>query len=358
MGAHIVGSGVSLPPAVVTNDDLAKIMDTSNEWITKRSGVRQRHIAAPGVGSAELGADAVLAAIDNAGLTPSKVDAIISATMTPDHYAPGNAPLIQDRAGLGSIAAFEIRQQCGGFLYGMDLADMLIATERAETVVVVGAEAHRGYMPFGKSLDILLGTSEAEPTPEDYARANDSRGWSVLFGDAGAAMVLQPGTEHTGVLGSTLHSDGSLFELIHVPGPGFVHQPWSSIEQIEAGLHQPQMNGAELFRQAVRLMPDSIRTVLDKTGYELDDVELILAHQANQRILDGIAKQLDVDPSLVASNIANYGNTTAATLPLLFHDCKNDGRVPGGTLLAFTAFGAGAHWGAMLYREPTASSAS
>ena len=166
---------------------------------------------------------------------------------------------------------------------------------------------------------------------------------------------MQPGTQTTGVLGSTLHSNGSLFDLIHVPGPGFVHQPWSSVDQIEDGLHTPQMNGAELFRQAVRLMPESVMGVLDATGYEIDDLDLIVAHQANQRILDGIAKQLDVGPEVVASNIANYGNTTAATLPLLFHDCKNAGRVPEGTLLAFTAFGAGAHWGALLYREPPAS---
>lgn len=358
MGAHITGSGISLPPTVVTNTDLAAIMDTSDDWITKRSGVRQRHIAAPGVGSAQLGAEAVTAALDDAGLDVSQVDAIVSATMTPDHYAPGNAPLIQDRAGLGPIAAFEIRQQCGGFLYGLDLADMLIATERAETVVVVGAEAHRGYMPYGNSLDILLGTSTAQPTPTDLQNANDSRAWSVLFGDAGAAMVLQPGTPETGVLGSTLHSDGSLFDLIYVAAPGFVHKYWSTHEQIDAGLHSPQMNGAELFRQAVRLMPDSIRTVLDRTGYSLEDVELIVAHQANQRILDGIAKQLGVGPDIVASNIANYGNTTAATLPLLFHDCKNEGRVSEDTLLAFTAFGAGAHWGALLYREPGVTASS
>ena len=332
MGAHIKATGVSLPPAVVTNDDLAKIMDTSDEWIVKRSGVRQRHIAAPGVGSAQLGAQAVVAAVEAAGLNASDVDAIVSATMTPDHYAPGNAPLIQERAGLGPVAAFEIRQQCGGFLYGLDMADMLIATERAETVVVVGAEAHRGYMPYGDSLDILLGLSDKAPTAEDYEMATASRAWSVLFGDAGAAFVLQAGTESTGVLGSTLHSNGSLFELIHVPGPGFIHEPWSSVTQIEAGLHSPQMNGAELFRQAVRLMPDSVRTVLEDAEYELDDLDLIVAHQANQRILDGVAKQLGVGPEVVASNIANYGNTTAATLPLLFHDCKNGGRVPEGTL--------------------------
>ncbi len=352
MGAHITGTGICLPDNVVTNDDLAEIMDTTNEWIVKRSGVQERRLANRGVGSAELATTAVLAAISDAGLEPADVDAVVSATMTPDHYAPGNAPLIQHRAGLGPVGSFEVRQQCGGFLYAMDLADMLIATGRAETVVAVGAEAHRGYMPFGDSLDILLGDSTKEPTPEDYEAATASRAWSVLFGDAGAAMVFQPGTDDTGVLSSSLHSDGELFDLIHVPGPGFLQQPWSSAAQIEAGLHNPQMNGRELFRQAVRLMPESILGLLAESPFDLDDVDLVLAHQANQRILDGIAKQLDIDPVRVPSNIAKHGNTTAATLPLLYHDVRTAQELPDDALLAFTAFGAGAHWGALLYREP------
>ncbi len=350
MGARIVGSGICLPETIVTNHDLAEIMDTSDEWIRSRSGVEARRIASPGVGSAELGAAAVLDAIDDAGLAPGDVDVLISATMTPDHYAPGNAPLIQDRAGLGTIAAHEIRQQCGGFLYGLDLADALIASGRAETVVIVGAEVHRGYMPYGDSMDILLGQRTGPPTEADRARATEGRAWSVLFGDGAAAMVLQPGPEHSGILGTTLHTDGSLFELIHVPGPGFINYPWSSVDQIEQGLHQPSMNGGELFRNAVRLMPAAVRTVLEDAALSVDDLDLVFAHQANQRILDGVAKQLGIDPAKVPSNIAQYGNTTAATLPLLWHDCKNENRVPEGTLCAFTAFGAGAHWGAALYR--------
>ena len=345
---------MSLPPTIVTNHDLARIMDTTDEWIVRRTGVRQRRIASRGTGSAELGASAVTAALNEAGVEPNDVDVLISATMTPDHFAPGNAPLIQDRVGLGSIGCFEVRQQCAGFLYGLDLADMLIATERAETVVVVGAEVHRGYMPYGASFDILDGTSTADPTPEDYARATETRAWSVLFGDAAAAMVLQSGTDGTGILGTTLHSDGAQFDLIHVPAPGFVHEPWSSIAQIEAGLHEPTMNGKGLFKQAVLRMPESIRDVLSESTYELADIDLIIAHQANQRILDGVAKQLGVDDSVVASNIANYGNTTAATLPLLFDECRRDGRVTEGSLVAFTAFGAGAHWGAALYKSPDA----
>lgn len=352
MGAHIIGSGVGLPDTVVTNDQLAQIMDTSHEWIVKRSGVEQRRIADKGVGSASLGATAVRAAVENAGLQLGDVDALISATMTPDHYAPGNAPLIQDRAGLGHVAAFDIRQQCAGFLYGMDMADMLISTERAETVVVVGAEVHRGYMPYGASLDILLGDSNEAPTDSDYASATAGRAWSVLFGDGAAAMVFRPGTSETGVLNSTMHTNGALFDLIHVPGPGFIHDPWSSAEQIEQGLHAPQMNGRELFRQAVRLMPESVLDVLADSPFTLDDLDLVLAHQANQRILDGVQNQLGISADRVPSNIASYGNTTAATLPLLYHDLAVEERLSSGSLSAFTAFGAGAHWGALLYKHP------
>ncbi len=351
MGAQIISSGVALPDNVVTNDDLAQIMDTSNDWIVKRSGVEQRRIADKGVGSAHLGAEAVRAALDAADLEASDVDALVAATMTPDHYAPGNAPLIQDRAGLSHVAAFDIRQQCAGFLYGMDMADMLISSGRAETVVVVGAEVHRGYMPYGASLDILLGDSPDAPTDADYAAATSARAWSVLFGDGAAAMVFQAGSEDTGILRSTLHTNGSLFDLIHVPGPGFIHDPWSSVEQIEQGLHSPQMNGRELFRQAVRLMPQSVLDVLDDSPFTLDDVELVLAHQANQRILDGVANQLDIPIERVPSNIAKYGNTTAATLPLLYHDLAHENQFESGSLSAFTAFGAGAHWGALLYRH-------
>ncbi len=356
MGAVIAGSGVSVPPAVVTNDDLARIMDTSDEWIRSRTGVARRHIAEPGVGSAQLGTEATLAALADAGLGPDDVDALISATMTPDHFAPGNATLIQDRAGLGPIAAYEIRQQCGGFLYGLDLADALLSSDRADTVVVVGAEVHRGYMPFGASFEILFGRSDLPPTREDYDRATASRAWSVLFGDGAGAMVLRRGADGDGVLASSLHSDGSLFELIHVPGLGFVHQPYASVEQIEAELHMPQMNGGELFRQAVRKMPESLRAVLEETSTSLEDLDLVIAHQANQRILDGVARQLDAPAGLIASNVADYGNTTAATLPLLYADCRRAGRTGPGALIAFTAFGAGAHWGATLYREPSTAS--
>lgn len=351
MGTIITGTGVALPEHVVANADLEKIMDTSDEWIRTRSGVEERRLAAPGVGSSELGAEAVTRALADAGIAAEDVDLLVSATMTPDHFAPGNAPLIQDKAGLPPIAAYEIRQQCGGFLYGLDLADAMLSTGRAKTAVVVGAEVHSGYMPYGDSFDILRGESEAEPSEADYAEATAARGWSVLFGDGAGAFVLQHDERpEVGFQATDLHSDGANFDLIHVPGLGFVNQPYVDAAQLEAKLHWPQMNGMELFRQAVRSMPASVRTVLDRCKESIEDVRLIVAHQANDRILEGIRKQLGVDESRLPSNIAKLGNTTAGTLPILFHDWKS--KLVSGDLVCFTAFGAGAHWGAALYRTP------
>lgn len=351
MGSIIVGTGISLPNRVVTNADLEQIMDTSDEWIRKRSGVHERRIADPGVGSSDLGTEATLAALEDADVDPSQVDLLVSATMTPDHFAPGNAPLIQDKAGLGHIASYEIRQQCGGFLYGLDLADAMLATGRATCAVVVGAEVHSGYMPYGASFDILRGTSSAEPTAHDYAEATEARAWSVLFGDgAGACVLRHDERPDVGFLATDLHSDGANFDLIHVPGLGFVNQPYIDAEQLAAKQHWPHMNGMELFRQAVRSMPASVVTVTDRAGISVDDLSLIVAHQANDRILEGIRKQLGVDAQRLPSNIANYGNTTAGTLPLLFHEYRDT--LSSGDLVCFTAFGAGAHWGAALYRTP------
>lgn len=351
MGSIITGTGIAVPDLVVTNGDLEKIMDTTDEWIRTRSGVEQRHIAPPGVGSSDLGTEAVLNALDDAGVEPGDVDLLVSATMTPDHFAPGNAPLIQNKAGLGHVGAWEIRQQCVGFLYGLDLADAMLASGRARTAVVVGAEVHSGYMPYGASFDILRGTSQSEPTPHDYAEATSARGWAVLFGDGAGACVMQHDERpDVGFQATDLHSDGSNFDLIHVPGIGFVNQPYIDAAQLEAKQHWPQMNGMELFRQAVRSMPASVHTVLDEANVSVQDLALIVAHQANDRILDGIRKQLGVDSALLPSNIAKYGNTTAGTLPILFHERRAD--LNSGDLVCFTAFGAGAHWGAALYRTP------
>lgn len=357
MGAVIIGTGMEVGANLVTNHDLARIMDTTDEWIVSRTGVKERRFADPGVGASDLATVASDRAMAVAGVDPAAVDVLVTATMTPDHVAPGIAGQVQAKLGLGRVAAYDIRQQCSGFLYGLDLADSLLASGRGETAVVVGADVHAGFQPWSEaSWAEVLGRGNGEIPAADYARNTEFRSWSVIFGDGAGAMVLRRGDDdRAGVLASSLHTDGDSFELIWVPGTGFKTRPYVSVGQLEADLHLPRMDGGGLYRQAVRLMPEVSRRVLDRAGLTLDEVDLVVAHQANDRILEGVRRQFDMDPVKVPSNIASYGNTTSATLPILYHELWEAGRVSPGSVVCFTAFGAGAHYGALLYREPPAS---
>ncbi|HEX6220744.1 MAG TPA: 3-oxoacyl-[acyl-carrier-protein] synthase III C-terminal domain-containing protein [Acidimicrobiia bacterium] len=357
MGSVIAGTGISVPDNVVTNHDLARIMDTTDDWITTRTGVKERRFVEPGVGASDLAIEALTHALADSGLQPDSVDAVVTATMTPDYLAPGIAGLVQAGAGLGSVAAYDIRQQCSGFLYGIDLADALIASDRADTVAVVGAEVHAGFLPWSEDTWRVVLDGSGSISEEDFARNTTYRAWSVLFGDGAGAMILRRGSvPEDGLLGTSLHTDGESFHLIWVPGVGFKSRPYVSAQDLDDDRHLPQMDGAGLFRSAVRLMPEAARSVLDKTGLTLDDVDIVVAHQANDRIVEGVRKQFGMGPEKVPSNIAAYGNTTAGTLPILYHELRSSGRVGPGTVVCFAAFGAGAHYGAALYREPRAAS--
>jgi len=350
MTTVITGTGMAVPDTVVTNDDLSWIMDTDDDWISSRTGVHERRLVDPGIGSSDLGIIAGRAAIEDAGLLANQVDALVTATMTPDFVAPGIAALVQHGLGLGQIPAFDLRQQCSGFLYGLDLADALISSKRANTVLVVGAEVHAGFLPWGAR------NTDGSLIPADAAQRelnNRHRNWSVLFGDGAGAMIVRKGVDpSSGVVASQLFTDGTQFDLIAVPGLGFRHQPYADHDQIDRGRHWPVMDGGGLYRQAVRLMPAAVRSVCKQAAVDIDEIDIVVAHQANERILDGVRRQLGLSPDKVPSNIASYGNTTSATLPILYHELKAAGRVPPGHLICFTAFGAGSHWGALLYREP------
>lgn len=353
MSTVIRGSGVATPPNVVKNEDIVKIMDTTDEWIVTRTGVKSRRFVDAGTATSSLAATAAVAALADAKLPTSAVDAVVCATMTPDHQTPGIAGALAAQAGLSNAVVFDIRAQCAGFLFGLDLADMLVTTQRATTVVVVGAEVHAGYLPWGDAWEIVLGNSQREPTPQERAIATRYRAWSVLFGDGAGAVVVQAiGSNHRGILGSVLHTDGSQADLIEVPGLGSLQRPYADTAQIEQGLQHPTMNGSGLYRLAVVLMPKAVREVAEKVGVSLSEIDIVVAHQANDRILEGMRKRLDVDDEKVPSNIGHWGNTTAATLPILYHELRQAGRIKSGSLVAFTAFGAGAHWGALLHREP------
>lgn len=351
MGSVITGTGIALPDQVVTNEDLKAVMDTDNEWVESRTGVRERRIAPPGMATSDLAIEAGRAAVVDAGLTPGDVDALVVATMTPDYYAPGPAPLVQHGMEMRrDIPAYCIRQQCSGFLYGLELADSLLAAGKAETALVVGAEVHAGVQPWITAWDRIQAGGPG-PTDEEYDLATRNRAWAVLFGDGAGAAVLQRQDGDAGILATKLYTDGEHFRLIHIGALGSKARPFVDVAQVEAEAHIPQMQGPLLYRQAVRLMPSAVTDLLASQGFTLDDLDVVVAHQANERILDGVRRKLGVDTTVVPSNISSYGNTTAATLPILYHELRKGGRIASGDLVAFVAFGAGAHWGAALHRE-------
>jgi 3-oxoacyl-[acyl-carrier-protein] synthase III len=347
--AVIVGSGSEVPTRLVTNAMLSRIMDTSDEWIRERSGVETRYYVEPGTATSDLGVAAARRALEMAGLAGEQVDLVVFATMTPDHYFPGCSSLLQAKLGLRRVPCFDLRQQCTGFLYGLQLADAQIRAGLAETVLLVGAEVHSGFMPWS-SWDYLYGLSETPPSPEEHAWNTRFRHLTVLFGDAGAAVVLQAAEGERGLIDTALHSDGTDFQKLYVPGAGFKHRPYVSVEQIRAGDHVPSMDGRYVFKMATQRMLEVAREVLERNGASLDDVGLVLMHQANKRINEYVQKALGLPDDRVLHNIHKYGNTTAATIPLLWDEAVRQGRLKPGDLVLLVAFGAGMNWGASLVR--------
>ncbi|HEX7705562.1 MAG TPA: beta-ketoacyl-ACP synthase III [Thermoanaerobaculia bacterium] len=353
MRSIITGSGIGIPKNVVTNDALARIMDTSDEWIRTRSGVAERRYVDPGQGSAELGMMAAEGALRASGRTKEEIDAIIFATMTPDYFFPGNGPVLQARMGFPeSIPTFDIRQQCSGFLYGLDLADSLIRSGKYRRVLLIGGDVHTPFMPWQNGWDNMIGREDREVTAEEYAANTAIRDRTVLFGDGAGAVVVEAGdTEDQGILGSCLFTNGSNIEALYVKGAGFRMRPFVNKEQIDSGDVIPVMEGREVFRQAVSRMPEAVRQVCAAAGIDPSALDLLIIHQANLRIVEAVAKQLGLPPEKVPHNIERYGNTTAGTLPILFHECLQDGTIQPGMLVCFTALGSGLHWGAVLYRS-------
>ncbi|HYI09233.1 MAG TPA: beta-ketoacyl-ACP synthase III [Thermoanaerobaculia bacterium] len=353
MRSVITGSGIGVPKNVVKNDALAKIMDTSDEWIRTRSGVEERRYADDGQGSAELGMMAAEAALAAAGRTKEEIDAIIFATMTPDHFFPGNGPVVQAKMGFPeTLPTFDIRQQCSGFLYGLDLADSLILSGKYRRILLIGAEVHTPFMPWQNNWDSTIGKSDRETTPEEYAANTAIRDRTVLFGDGAGAVVVEASEngDGRGILAAKLYTNGSNIEALYTPGVGFRRRPFVDHGQLDRNEIIPIMEGREVFKSAVSKMPEAVREVCATAGVEPKDLDLLLIHQANLRIIEGVAKQLGLPPEKVPHNIERYANTTAGTLPILYHECVQDGRIQPGMLVCFTALGSGLHWGAALYR--------
>ena len=350
MRSVITGTGIGVPPHVVTNEALSRLMDTSDEWIRVRSGIQERRYAEPGQGSTDLGVIAARQAIADAGLAPTDIDIVIFATMTPDHVLPGNGPLLQLALGLRDIPTFDIRQQCSGFLYGLELADLFIQSGRYRRVLLVGAEAHTPFMPWHLGWDTLIGLSTREITEAERAANTAIRDRTVLFGDGAGAVVIEAREGESGLGVIRLHTDGAGAGVLTMTGASFKRRPFVTPEQIAAGETVPVMSGKEVFKSAVTLMPQAVREVCEASGVTVESLDLVLVHQANLRIIEGVQKALGLPPEKVPHNIERYGNTTAATLPILFHECRQQGLVRPGMTLVFTALGSGLHWGAALYR--------
>ena len=347
----IKSSGLYVPPAVATNEMLGRIMDTSDEWIVPRTGIRERHFVEPGVGSSELGAKAAEAALSAAGLTAADIDFVIFATMTPDHYFPGNGGLLAARLGMKSTHALDIRMQCAGYLSGLQTADAFIRSGMYDRILLVGAEVHSGLMPWPETVwDVLWGRSPGPCDPYWFERATGLRDRAVLFGDGGGAMVLEANEsgDGRGFLGFVMYTDGANWNKLYVPGGGCKSRPYFSPAQFEALDTVPIVEGRQVFRLASQLMPAAVQEILTRHGKTLENLDLLLMHQANLRINEAAQKALGLPDAKVFNNIENYGNTTAATLPIAFHEAKEAGRVKPGGLVGFTALGAGLHWGAGL----------
>jgi 3-oxoacyl-[acyl-carrier-protein] synthase III len=331
--SRITGVGSYLPPKVVTNDDLAALMDTSDEWIVTRTGIRERRWVDEDTSTTDLGLEAANRALASAGITKDDLDLLVFATLSPDHEFPGNACFLQAKMDLPGLPALDIRQQCTGFIYAVSVADALIRTGAYRTALVVGAEVH------SKGLDI----------------STEGRDLSVLFGDGAGAVVMQatevddPRTESC-VMSAHLHADGRFAESLWLPAPGMAYRRFMGPELVEAGLHYPQMDGRTVFVNAVTQMPEAVHEALDHNGFTPDEVDLFVFHQANQRINEAVAHRLGAPPEKVVNTIDHTANTTAATIPICFDEALADGRLRPGMLVAVAAFGSGFTWGSLLLR--------
>ncbi len=325
----ILGTGRAVPEWTVTNDDLAARIETTDQWIRERTGIRERHWIRPGETGVELGRRASVQAMEMAGVSAGNLDAIVYASCTPDYFIPGNGVFLQRELGAGNIPALDIRMQCSGFIYALQVADAFVRLETYRQVLVVGQEVQSTRMDV----------------------TTRGRGSAVIFADGAGAAVLGPhdGSDR-GILGFDLHGDGAFAEKLWAEGPGAIRNPPVSVADWDAGKYFLTMDGREVFRHAVTRMPESVRAVLTATGQRAADIALLIPHQANLRISEAVQKSLGLSDAQVYNNIERYGNTTAATIPIALDECVRAGRVKPGDLLVFTAFGSGFLWGSVALR--------
>jgi 3-oxoacyl-[acyl-carrier-protein] synthase-3 len=327
---EIISTGHYVPQRRLLNDDLRQWWDTSDEWISERTGIRQRYWVEPGAQSgSDLALEAAKIALERAGLKAADIDCIVFATLSPDYFFPGGGVYLQRKLGIAGVPAIDVRNQCSGFLYGLSVADAWVRIGQYRRILLVGAEVHSTGMDFS-------------PRGRDV---------SVLFGDGAGAVILGPTDEPgRGILSTHLYADGTGAEALWCESDSSARFPRISHEDLDAGRQYPVMQGREVFKNAVKRMPESVHTALAANNLAISDIDLLIAHQANLRINEMVQKQLGLRDDQVYNNIDRFGNTTAATLPIAIDECMQSGRLQRGDLLMLTAFGSGFTWGSAAIR--------
>ena len=320
MNSRIIGTGGYLPERAMTNSDLAKIVETNDEWIVERTGIKQRHIAADDQSTSDLAEHAARQAIEAAGITPQDIDLIIVATTTPDRVFPSTACLLQQRLDIHGCPAFDIQAVCTGFIYGLSVADKFIKTGAAKRALVIGAETMSRIIDWG------------------------DRTTCVLFGDGAGAVILEA-SEEPGILSTHIHADGKYSELLQVPAGISYHQT-----EFKAGKAFVQMQGNEVFKTAVNTLGRIVDETLEANNLEKSDIDWLVPHQANIRIIKATAKKLKMPMERVVTTVETHGNTSAASVPLALNVAVRDGRIKRGETLLLEAFGGGFTWGSALIK--------
>ncbi|MCD6525428.1 MAG: ketoacyl-ACP synthase III [Desulfuromonas sp.] len=313
----ILGTGYAVPPRILTNAELENMVDTTDQWIVERSGIRQRHIAEPGSALSDLATAAARRALDAADTSAEQIDLIIIGTVTGDMKFPSMACLVQEKLGAVNAAAFDLSAACSGFLFGLNIADSLMQTNGYQRVLVIAAEMLSSMVNW------------------------QDRNTCVLFGDGAGAVVLGPASDQRGLLSSYIKSDGSHHRLLYNPG-GSQHPP--SHENVDSQLSTINMEGREVFRHAIVSMTDALHEALKRADLTPDDLDLLIPHQANIRIIEGIGKRFKIDPAKVYVNVDRFGNTSAATIPIALNEALANGRIKPGDTVGLVTFGAGLTW--------------
>ncbi len=326
---YISGTGFYLPPRIVTNDELSTYMDTSDEWIQERTGIKERHYVEKGEGPSDIAIPATKQALNAAGLKVSDIDFIIFATSTPDFYAPGSGCLLQEKMGFNEIGALDIRVQCSGFIYGLSIAEQYIRTGTFKNILLIGAEVQSTAMDL----------------------TNAGRDTAIIFGDGAGAAIISATDEDRGVLSTHMHSEGKYLKELWLESPASnAGYPRINREVLDEGKQFLKMNGKEVFRHAVTRFPEVINEALEANNLTSENIDLLIPHQANLRITQMVQKRLSLRNEQVFSNIHKYGNTTAATIPIALAEAFNEGKIKDGDLLVLASFGAGFTWASAIMK--------